>query len=150
MLVGGVSVCTWGGQGLIHLNVQMYEVELHLESVLSIYHIYGRKERSNQRQEQISRKARNAMTGSLQISRKAIRGPVQISRKTIIGPVQISRKARKAMRSPVNICKAIMGSGTNNGGKRTRVMDTLYQSSPSTPHWQIWEDLRLSFFWLLT
>ena len=112
----------------------MYEVELHLESVLSIYHIYGRKERSNQRQEQISRKARNAMTGSLQISRK-----------TIIGPVQISRKARKAMRSPVNICKAIMGSGTNNGGKRTRVMDTLYQSSPRTPHWQIWEDLRLSF-----
>ena len=121
----------------------MYEVELHLESVLSIYHIYGRKERSNQRQEQISRKARNAMTGSLQISRKAIRGPVQISRKTIIGK---EGKARKAMRSPVNICKAIMGSGTNNGGKRTRVMDTLYQSSPHTPHWQIWEDLRLRFF----
>lgn len=32
------------------------------------------------------------------------------------------------MKTPVNICKAIMGSVTNNGGKRAGVIDTLYQA----------------------
>ena len=30
------------------------------------------------------------------------------------------------MKTPVNICKAIMGSVTNNGGNRAGVIDTLY------------------------
>ena len=30
------------------------------------------------------------------------------------------------MKTPVNICKAIMGSLTNNGGNRAGVIDTLY------------------------